>query len=699
MTFNISNYRPPYTITATPPNGSVITHVLTNPSLSSGYLRDTFNIHFHHTTGAGEVLPITITNSCGVSATVNNSLSAGMDLSPNGSLPSDCSNAYSYNFDVYPKLHCSSVTYTLISPSGTVLATQTNNATFSGYPVGTGYKVIRQDCCRKDSLIFNWDAAPPFKISYTQNLGNAPCREGTTTLYIEYNYSGRTADIVLKSGPPSVTFADGSVHTYTYPDTTKNVSSSAGIGYFGPGTYTIYAIDHCGNIDSITKTFTPSDVRHSAFTASLVKGCTDDNKILLNVTSSGAYDAGKVTVNSIYDKPFNSSANSISDSIMSLSAGTYYATYRYQDGYEPNFVGMTNPGCDVINDTIIIPAYTQPLFSPSAVVALCGTTRQVALLSDSTRGVSPFRYQITAGPTTAPLQTSPVFTGLASGTYTFLMADACSNSYSRSITIDTLTMPNVVTTGSTCVGGAATFTLPASPFYSYTWQRPNGSTSTGNALTVNPVTTSDTGTYKVSVTSTIGGCTNSSSKSYKLSACSILAENLLRFSGQWKSGNIQLNWQTADEINMSSYIVERSTDGYVFTPVQQVEAKGEQQNTYTATDTHVPAGVVYYRLQSIEKGGAINYSSIISFKKSNAQLFNVYPTLITGNTPVTVTCAATSHTTYIKVISVDGKVWQTIPVAAGLTQTNINLSNLAKGSYFIVITGNDNVVTTQVWKE
>jgi hypothetical protein len=260
-------------------------------------------------------------------------------------------------------------------------------------------------------------------------------------------------------------------------------------------------------------------------------------------------------------------------------------------------------------------------------------------------------------------------------------------------------MPNVVTTGSTCVGGAATFTLPASPFYSYTWQRPNGSTSTGNALTVNPVTTSDTGTYKVSVTSTIGGCTNSSSKSYKLSACSILAENLLRFSGQWKSGNIQLNWQTADEINMSSYIVERSTDGYVFTPVQQVEAKGEQQNTYTATDTHVPAGVVYYRLQSIEKGGAINYSSIISFKKSNAQLFNVYPTLITGNTPVTVTCAATSHTTYIKVISVDGKVWQTIPVAAGLTQTNINLSNLAKGSYFIVITGNDNVVTTQVWKE
>ncbi|GGA83437.1 hypothetical protein GCM10011511_03130 [Puia dinghuensis] len=699
LTFNISNYKPPYTITATLPNGSVVTHVLTAPSLSSGYLKDTFNIRYHHTTGANDQLPITITNQCGVSATGNPTLSSGMDMSPNGNLPSGCANQYTYTFDNYPQLHCGTVTYTLVSPTGTVLATQTNNSTFSGYPTGTGYKVIRQDCCKKDTLVFDWAAGPPFQISYTQNLGYAPCREGMTSLYITYNYGGRLADIVLVSGPPSVTFADGTVHTYTYPDTTTNVWSGSGIGYFGPGTYKIYAVDHCGNKDSVTKTFALTDVRHTAFSASLEKGCTNNNKILLNATSSGWYDAGNVTVNSIYSQHFGTSALSISDSIVSLSAGTYYATYTYQDSYGPAWVGMANPGCDVIKDTIVIPAYTQPAFNPSAAVALCGATRQVALLPDTTTGVSPYQYQIIAGPTTTSVQSSPEFPNLSAGTYTFQMTDACANSYSHSISINNLAVPNVATTGSTCIGGAATFTLPASPFFNYSWQLPNGSTRTGNMLAINPVTSSSIGTYTVSLTSTIGGCTNTISKSYVLNACQVLAETLLHFSGDWKNGNIQLSWQMADETDMSYYIVERSTDGSVFTPVQQAEATGGTLKTYTATDTNVPAGVVYYRLQMVENSGAIHYSSIISFNNANTQSFNVYPSLITGNTPVTVICPVTSHTSFIRVISVDGKVWQTVPIAAGTTKTRIDVTNLARGNYFVVFTGNDNVMATQVWKE
>jgi hypothetical protein len=501
---------------------------------------------------------------------------------------------------------------------------------------------------------------------------------------------------------------DGTVQTYSYPDTIQNPyhgGSAVFITGLTTGTWKVYALDVCGNKDSITFTFGPLDMRHSTFTATPVKGCAGANGILLNAVSNsvngGAIADAYITIDSTKFTDVSNSPFTATDG--NLSSGTYYIAYNYEVADQhtvtmyPN--GMSTAGCDVIKDTVNITAYTQPAFSSSAVVALCGTTRQVALLPDSTSGVSPYQYQIIAGPTTTLLQTSPVFTGLAPGTYTFLMADACSNSYSRSITIDTLTMPNVVTTGSTCVGGAAIFTLPASPFYSYTWLRPNGSTSTGNALTISPVTVSDTGTYKVSVTSTIGGCTNTSSKSYQLSACAVLAETLVRFNGQWKNGNIQLSWQTADEVNMSYYIVERSTDGYVFTPMQQTAAKNGMTNTYTATDMHVPAGDVHYRLQSVEKGGSVNYSNIISFKNTNAQPFSVYPTLITGNTPVTVTCVATSHTTFIRVVGADGKVWQTIPVAAGLTKTSIDLSNLAKGSYFVVFTGNDNVVTTKVWKE
>jgi hypothetical protein len=385
---------------------------------------------------------------------------------------------------------------------------------------------------------------------------------------------------------------------------------------------------------------------------------------------------------------------------MDLSPGTYNAAYHYYTLFTPAYLtGMSGWTCDVISNTIVISAYTQPLFNSAAAVALCGATRQAALLPDSTRGMAPYTFQIIAGPATTSLQASPVFPGLATGTYTFLMADACANSYSRSITIDTVAIPNVATAGSTCVGSAATFSLPSSPFFSYSWQRPNGSTSTGNTLTLNPVSASDLGTYTISVTSTVGGCTSTNSKSITLNACQALAQTWLHFSGQRKNSNIQLNWQTADEINMRYYSVERSTDGVVFTPVQQVTATGRTWNMYTVTDTHVPAGVIFYRIQTVEHRGLIDYSPIITFNNGNTQPFHVYPSLITGNTPVTVTCPVSSHTAYIRIIGVDGKVWRSIHVIAGATKTSIDVTNLAKGSYFVVFTGNDHVVATQVWKE
>ena len=704
LTFNISNYKPPYTITETLPNGSVVTQVLTAPVVNSGSIYDTIRIRYNHVTGATDLMPITITNQCGVSSTGSITLSTGMDMSPNSTVGSVCGSGYTYTFDGFPHLHCSTVTYTLVSPSGAVLATQTNNSTFSDYPPGAGYKVIRQDCCSADTLQFNWATTPPFQITYTQGLPYGTCKEGTTNLYITFNYNDVTT-VVLVSGPPSMTFADGTVHTYTYPDTAYNVGNGDIIGYFGPGTYKLYAIDNsCGQKDSTTVTFGPGDVRHTTFGATLEKGCNNANKILLNVTSNNVWTPGTATVNSISSQIYNQyvefGTTSFSDSIQNLPAGTYYASYQYSDYYWlTTFNGMATWGCDLTNDTIVIPAYTDPSFSPSAAVALCGTTREVALLPDSTSGVQPYKFQIIAGPETATAQSSPVFTGLPAGTYTFQMIDACANSYSRSISINTLAVPSLATTGSTCIGDDLTLTLPASPFFNYVWQLPTGSTSAGNTLAFNPVTSSDIGTYTVSLTSTVSGCTNTISQNYTLNSCQVLAETLLHFSGQWTNGNIELNWQMADELNMSDYIVERSTDGIVFTPIQQVEAIGGTLNSYTATDTHVPAGVVYYRLQMVEESGTISYSNIISFDKVNTQPFSVYPSLITGNTPVTVTYPVTSHTSFLRVIGADGKICQTISVAAGTTQTSIDVTNLARACYFVVFTSNDNVMAAQVWKE
>jgi hypothetical protein len=299
------------------------------------------------------------------------------------------------------------------------------------------------------------------------------------------------------------------------------------------------------------------------------------------------------------------------------------------------------------------------------------------------------------------MQASPVFTDLSAGTYTFQMTDACDNSYSKNITINTLAMPTVSSASGGCAAGSsATFTLPASPFYSYTWLHPDGITTTGDTLAYNPITNADTGTYTITLTSSVGGCTSTSSEEVNLGFCTILAENLLNFSGQPVGGNIQLSWETSGESTTGYFIVQRSVDGIGFTAIRQLEAAGGgAPYTYTTTDTHVPSGTVYYRLQIVDISGSVSYSPIILFNIGQHQAVNVYPRLITGNSPVTCTYPATAGSAWFRIIGIDGRIWQTVPLAAGTTQTTIDVSGLPRGNYFIVFTTPDNEVPMQVWKE
>jgi hypothetical protein len=363
---------------------------------------------------------------------------------------------------------------------------------------------------------------------------------------------------------------------------------------------------------------------------------------------------------------------------------------------------MSTYGCDVISDTIIIPAYTQPLFDPSAAIAVCGTTRNAALLPDTTRGVSPYQFQITTGPVTRPPQSSPIFANLSPGMYTFLMSDACANSYSSNITVNSLTMPRLATTGNTCEGQAATLTFPASPFYNYTWLRPNGSASTGNALTINPVMQSDVGTYRITVTSALGGCTDNQTNTYVLQLCTQVVPlplTLLNFTVNLQGDYQVLKWQTADEQNTSHFITQRSADARHFVPIQRVNALGGAQNNYSAIDRQPLAGTSHYRLQMTDTDGKTAYSKIVTAYNATAPAPYIYPRLITNESHITITWPHATSGAFVQVIGIDGITYLTKPVGKGSVQTDIDVQKLARGNYLIVIVNNGARTAMQVMKE
>lgn len=711
--------RPSYTAVLTLPNGATRTRVFnaTDIGPNTTSVSDTFYFRYAHTSGAADNMMISASNTCGASYTTGIAL-ATLDMAAFSTPAGGCSGQYRYVFDQgkdndpsYPfrfTLHCASVTYTLVSPSGTVLATQLNNSSFTGFPPGNGYKVIREDCCRKDTLLFNWASMPALKINgYTANPGDV-CKEGTTTVNISVGPVA-TGDIILASGPSSLLFADGSVHHYTYPDTIRNQpfgTTGVNISYFTNGTYKLYAVDGCGQRDSITFTITPSDLRHSTFSAAMVKGCTGANKIIFDAVSNTGVDQYSSDAY-IYTDPaggyYYPSASPYTDSMTNLSSGSWRVNYLYQRrNYYVSFLqGMDGYGCDMITDTLVIPSYTQPLFAPSAAIAACGPYRNIALLPDTTRGLAPYQYQVISGAVTTPLQPDPLFQNLSSGTYTFLVADACGNSYSSNISIDTLTVPLPVATGSTCQYGAATLRLPDNPFYSYTWQRPNGAIATGSMLTLDPVSPADTGTYTITVTSVLGGCTDSSLSTITLDYCSLLLLPVMQLhvSGARQGDNIMLQWQATDETAASYYMVERSADGKHFTAWQRVTASGPAMNTYTLTDLRPLPGAVYYRVQMVHTDGSARYSAVVSLPGKPASNPMVYPTLVGSGSPVFVSWPATRKNIFIQVVGMDGRVWLTRAVDKNITQTSIDMGKLPAGHYLVVFSCEGKKTATRVIKQ
>jgi hypothetical protein len=522
-----ANFNAPFRAELTLPNGIVLTHIFATPSVT---INDTFHFRYKHSISVYPSLTLTVFNACGVSKSVSTYMFPDMNITR---LPvGGCSKQFRYTFDMgrdndpsypYPTpVHCTTITYTLINPTGVVVASQVNNSTFSGFPIGNGYKVIREDCCAKDSLTFNWEEIPRLELYYDPY---ASCKEGTVGVQI-VNTSKVPGTLIVASGPAAVTFIDGSVHNYIYPDTLRDLFGSSSIidlGYLTAGTYTLHYADTCGQNDTVDIVITPSMLKQVTFDANLVKGCVNDNKIIYNGTGN-AFEFDYVTVTGSVTATQPVTQASFKDSVVNLPPGLYQVDYTY-GGSSPGYLlqGMADIGCDVISRNISIPVYQQPWLQPQTAVSHCGTDRIVSLQPDSNRGVLPFQYQLTAGPVTAPAQYDPVFKNLPKGTYTLQMTDACGNSYSNNIAIDTMINTGLSLTFE-CQFDYVRADVAYNRFYTPGWQYPNGSISSDPLLYISPVTKSDTGYYKLTITSNINGCITTRDTTIRVDLCVILAD-------------------------------------------------------------------------------------------------------------------------------------------------------------------------------
>jgi Concanavalin A-like lectin/glucanases superfamily/Secretion system C-terminal sorting domain len=105
----------------------------------------------------------------------------------------------------------------------------------------------------------------------------------------------------------------------------------------------------------------------------------------------------------------------------------------------------------------------------------------------------------------------------------------------------------------------------------------------------------------------------------------------MHFTGSSNGNNKILEWSTANETNVSQYVIERSTDGSNFKDISTTNAKGNASNNYLYTDQYAVQGNVYYRLRIIEISGKISYSNIINLN-SKVLTSVIYPNPVKDKT-------------------------------------------------------------------
>ncbi len=152
-------------------------------------------------------------------------------------------------------------------------------------------------------------------------------------------------------------------------------------------------------------------------------------------------------------------------------------------------------------------------------------------------------------------------------------------------------------------------------------------------------------------------------------------------------------WTTANEINVSHFNIQRSSNGKDFITIGKVTANNKVLNEYSFIDNKLPLTndqlTLYYRLTGVDKDGKTNYSETKLLTINNKlSTINIYPN--PANSIVTVEC---SNAKELLIVDYSGKIIYTDKT--NRTSYIVNLKPFAKGVYIVKAILNNGVIKTE----
>ncbi len=157
-----------------------------------------------------------------------------------------------------------------------------------------------------------------------------------------------------------------------------------------------------------------------------------------------------------------------------------------------------------------------------------------------------------------------------------------------------------------------------------------------------------------------------------------------------------LNWSvTCNKTPTATLNLERSSDARNFGSIYSITATALRcQQPFDYTDVQPLNGMNYYRLNMMDADAKITYSNIIALLNATRgfELISIAPNPVIGNTFKLNATAATPTKMEMVISDMEGRILsrQTISLIAGYNSIDMNISNLAAGTYNIYGTTADN---------
>ncbi len=147
---------------------------------------------------------------------------------------------------------------------------------------------------------------------------------------------------------------------------------------------------------------------------------------------------------------------------------------------------------------------------------------------------------------------------------------------------------------------------------------------------------------------------------------------------------VENSWTTANEVNVSHFNIQRSTNGTDFFTIGTMAAKNSSTNHYEFLDNLLPTAnepKLYYRIQSIDKDGKVQYSLIRQINtKGLTPSFVIYPNPAKDY----INIVAQDDMKEIRIINQGAQTVKQVVVSA--KQATIPIKQWTKGTYIIQIT-------------